>query len=114
MRDRLPVRAVEPDGSGGQRRSAAFSGGQRRAAAGRGGEGGGGPGGGAEGRRQRLKPITPKFSIARFFFNDTATTEISTLSLHDALPISARARLGSLTSRADRDARQAAGPGGRT
>src|SRR3712207_8712541 len=30
-----------------------------------------------------------------FFFNDTATTEIYTLSLHDALPISAqhRARL---------------------
>src|SRR3712207_8332236 len=27
-----------------------------------------------------------------FFFNDTATTEIYTLSLHDALPISARAR----------------------
>src|SRR3712207_9045308 len=26
----------------------------------------------------------------RFFFNDTATTEIYTLSLHDALPISAR------------------------
>src|SRR3712207_7855866 len=26
-----------------------------------------------------------------FFFNDTATTEISTLSLHDALPISRRA-----------------------
>src|SRR5690349_24482807 len=25
-----------------------------------------------------------------FFFNDTATTEIYTLSLHDALPISAR------------------------
>src|SRR5687767_15709316 len=25
----------------------------------------------------------------RFFFNDTATTEIYTLSLHDALPISA-------------------------
>src|SRR2546426_5697077 len=25
---------------------------------------------------------------ARFFFNDTATTEIYTLSLHDALPIS--------------------------
>src|SRR5256885_12893901 len=32
-----------------------------------------------------------------FFFNDTATTEIYTLSLHDALPISeAQARLGSL------------------
>src|SRR5437763_16327617 len=30
-----------------------------------------------------------------FFFNDTATTEIYTLSLHDALPIfEARARLG--------------------
>src|ERR1044072_5241857 len=27
---------------------------------------------------------------AVFFFNDTATTEIYTLSLHDALPISAR------------------------
>src|SRR3712207_8777610 len=26
--------------------------------------------------------------ILRFFFNDTATTEIYTLSLHDALPIS--------------------------
>src|SRR5437870_13040756 len=28
-----------------------------------------------------------------FFFNDTATTEIYTLSLHDALPISIRAAL---------------------
>src|SRR3712207_9496106 len=27
-----------------------------------------------------------------FFFNDTATTEIYTLSLHDALPISTRRR----------------------
>src|SRR5574343_2029306 len=27
------------------------------------------------------------FSIVFFFFNDTATTEIYTLSLHDALPI---------------------------
>src|SRR6266487_7159540 len=27
-----------------------------------------------------------------FFFNDTATTEIYTLSLHDALPISRRCR----------------------
>src|SRR5256885_10087529 len=31
-----------------------------------------------------------------FFFNDTATTEIYTLSLHDALPISAIQRLGTL------------------
>src|SRR2546422_8834075 len=30
-----------------------------------------------------------------FFFNDTATTEIYTLSLHDALPISSTARAGS-------------------
>src|SRR2546426_11860208 len=29
-------------------------------------------------------------SLFFFFFNDTATTEIYTLSLHDALPISAR------------------------
>src|ERR1051325_11198254 len=29
-------------------------------------------------------------SYAGFFFNDTATTEIYTLSLHDALPISRR------------------------
>src|SRR6266480_1279328 len=29
------------------------------------------------------------FRIFSFFFNDTATTEIYTLSLHDALPISA-------------------------
>src|SRR3712207_6975497 len=29
-----------------------------------------------------------------FFFNDTATTEIYTLSLHDALPISAARRRG--------------------
>src|SRR2546430_10293447 len=31
-------------------------------------------------------------SLSFFFFNDTATTEIYTLSLHDALPISARVR----------------------
>src|SRR2546427_7882472 len=34
-----------------------------------------------------------------FFFNDTATTEIYTLSLHDALPIS-------VTARRSRDARR--------
>src|SRR2546426_8440023 len=32
------------------------------------------------------------FNSFFFFFNDTATTEIYTLSLHDALPISARHR----------------------
>src|SRR3712207_9587794 len=30
------------------------------------------------------------FYVLFFFFNDTATTEIYTLSLHDALPICAR------------------------
>src|SRR5258708_38348650 len=33
-----------------------------------------------------LVRLTPSFSTF-FFFNDTATTEIYTLSLHDALPI---------------------------
>src|SRR2546427_5632449 len=37
-----------------------------------------------------MSPPTSLF----FFFNDTATTEIYTLSLHDALPISARRRPG--------------------
>src|SRR5947209_20493801 len=31
------------------------------------------------------------FLYSLFFFNDTATTQIYTLSLHDALPISTRA-----------------------
>src|SRR2546429_7702452 len=33
---------------------------------------------------------TEPFSFTFFFFNDTATTEIYTLSLHDALPICPR------------------------
>src|SRR3990170_2598426 len=36
-----------------------------------------------------------KDSVFLFFFNDTATTEIYTLSLHDALPISRRSGLPS-------------------
>src|SRR5256885_6595385 len=36
-----------------------------------------------------------------FFFNDTATTEIYTLSLHDALPISAEKLARSRTMRFD-------------
>src|SRR5256885_16630737 len=48
----------------------------------------------------------PIFSF--FFFNDTATTEIYTLSLHDALPISGElvgpvALLGELTVDTDHD-----------
>src|SRR5437667_3273074 len=47
-------------------------------------------------------------SYFSFFFNDTATTEIYTLSLHDALPIS-RARGGE--HRARRQSRPSLGPG---
>src|SRR2546421_10663759 len=49
-----------------------------------------------------------------FFFNDTATTEIYTLSLHDALPICAEALydIGALRAAADSfAARAAARPG---
>src|SRR5574341_2274083 len=35
-------------------------------------------------------PVGGFFLCFLFFFNDTATTEIYTLSLHDALPISER------------------------
>src|SRR5260221_444540 len=39
------------------------------------------------GRAHRWTPLTQRILIPFFFFNDTATTEIYTLSLHDALPI---------------------------
>src|SRR5947209_15155069 len=35
----------------------------------------------------RMPSLPCAFSMFFFFFNDTATTEIYTLSLHDALPI---------------------------
>src|SRR3989442_2499111 len=38
-----------------------------------------------------------------FFFNDTATTEIYTLSLHDALPISVHVNSSRLRHQAPRD-----------
>src|SRR5258708_23681272 len=45
----------------------------------------------------------PSFPRAiSFFFNDTATTEIYTLSLHDALPISRRIRRSDKNHRAGR------------
>src|ERR1035437_3731060 len=59
-------------------------------------------------------PSSTFFSFFFFFFNDTATTEIYTLSLHDALPISptrpyppAPSPAGSPGSPAARPARQA-------
>src|SRR3712207_3006152 len=44
-------------------------------------------GGGGERKSTRLNSNHATFLLSRFFFNDTATTEIYTLSLHDALPI---------------------------
>src|SRR3712207_7882961 len=38
--------------------------------------------------------IVMMYTLIVFFFNDTATTEIYTLSLHDALPISCSRRHG--------------------
>src|SRR6516225_10615458 len=37
-----------------------------------------------------MPPCQDAQALLRFFFNDTATTEIYTLSLHDALPILAK------------------------
>src|SRR2546426_8633545 len=45
-----------------------------------------------------------------FFFNDTATTEIYTLSLHDALPIYPRCREGSRVLGRERRGRLARRP----
>src|SRR2546429_3784609 len=41
-----------------------------------------------------IKPYTCRNLHIFFFFNDTATTEIYTLSLHDALPIYASPNMG--------------------
>src|ERR1039457_6849055 len=48
---------------------------------------------------RRARALLP-YAVLRFlfFFNDTATTEIYTLSLHDALPISLR-RIGKMKFR---------------
>src|SRR6202521_4805554 len=43
---------------------------------------------GGDRKSTRLNSSHLRISYAFFFFNDTATTEIYTLSLHDALPIS--------------------------
>ena len=40
-----------------------------------------------EGEREEGGYIVTHRVVKYFFFNDTATTEIYTLSLHDALPI---------------------------
>src|SRR3712207_7431605 len=44
--------------------------------------------------------VTKRRTVYFFFFNDTATTEIYTLSLHDALPISSGSSRTSSTARA--------------
>src|SRR2546429_1877796 len=58
-----------------------------------------------------IEYITSTSTLFIFFFNDTATTEIYTLSLHDALPISWSCR-GSRTRRALAGNRRS-GPGDR-
>src|SRR2546425_13205628 len=54
--------------------------------------------------------VPPVRMLFLFFFNDTATTEIYTLSLHDALPISASCRSvrPAPPARLDRQARRSA------
>src|SRR5262250_1806775 len=49
-------------------------------------------------RLQRLPQSDGSSLVYLFFFNDTATTEIYTLSLHDALPIPCRVRANSPAS----------------
>src|SRR2546422_10639780 len=46
---------------------------------------------GLQSRATPFLTLTTAFIFSFFFFNDTATTEIYTLSLHDALPIFERA-----------------------
>src|SRR2546426_6426692 len=53
--------------------------------------------------------MTHFVSLFFFFFNDTATTEIYTLSLHDALPISSRTSRGTGST-----PRRSAGPAAAT
>src|SRR2546426_1420042 len=53
----------------------------------------------------------PSYVFLFFFFNDTATTEIYTLSLHDALPIS-RASCARSANRASSDDQNGRRPAG--
>src|SRR2546427_13153341 len=49
-----------------------------------------------------MRQSRPLARFFLFFFNDTATTEIYTLSLHDALPISWRVSAASMPSQMGR------------
>src|SRR2546429_6984453 len=53
----------------------------------------------------------PPYVCLFFFFNDTATTEIYTLSLHDALPISAVAQRSEGRCRRGDTVNETVGPG---
>src|SRR2546427_9216412 len=55
--------------------------------------------------------LTTLFIYPIFFFNDTATTEIYTLPLHDALPIWIRFKASLLYASGDSDARDGEGNG---
>src|SRR5947199_8413259 len=54
-------------------------------------------------------PVLPSSFVLFFFFNDPATTEIYTLSLHDALPIWSSGRRGPNPTPAAASGRTAAG-----
>src|SRR3712207_3045856 len=47
-----------------------------------------------EKKNNNTSPVCTSSTCLFFFFNDTATTEIYTLSLHDALPISSEKESG--------------------
>src|SRR5207249_11804377 len=58
--------------------------------------------------QQLLSACTSVLFLSFFFFNDPATTEIYTLSLHDALPISARVGIPGRWRQRDRRGRRGA------
>src|SRR5256885_7914241 len=55
--------------------------------------------------------LFPALSSFFFFFNDTATTEIYTLSLHDALPISTATASATAMTRQSASSARACGAG---
>src|SRR5205085_8535783 len=60
-------------------------------------------------RNRLLYIASPMHIFSFFFFNDTATTEIYTLSLHDALPISEKVRRAPGARHSDRRRRHRRG-----
>src|SRR2546430_15004749 len=61
------------------------------------------------GRQSTRFSVTSSSALMIFFFNDTATTEIYTLSLHDALPISPYRSTGGWPSSLEQRSKSAGG-----